>query len=416
MKIVKPSEISRKNFDLLDAMHVVFPIIQEVRKQGDRALLNKGRLESVDSIVVSSERINNAKAQVSKDIVKFMQLVQRHISIYQTTLLPKEWAGTIAPGILAGQLIRPLSRVGCYIPGEGYPSISNILMATVTAKIAGVHEIIVCTPRATPEMLVACDLAGVNLICEIGGARAIAAMAYGTQSIPNVDKIVGSGNRYVMAAKKIVYGDVGIDFLSGPREIFIIADDTGDPAYIAGDLIAHVESNCEGMTILATPSRTLAEKVIAAIHQQLKTLPNQGFMRRSLNINGKIVLTSSLDEAFELSNRLAPEHVLIHLEDVAYLDKVRNAGAVYLGKNSAKVFGDYAVGPNHILPTGGFATFQSSLTVHHFLKALTIQQLEKEGVRSMGSTVAALARLEGLEGHARAAEMRFKHFNKNNEV
>ncbi len=411
MKIVKANEVSRRSIDLLEATKVVIPIIQEVRDQGDAALRKYAQQfdrQQLEQIVVSKARIEEAKRNIDSKLLQALNTAKTNIAAYHKAQLPKDWMMSIAPGITAGQLIRPISKVGCYVPGGRYPLVSTILMTTIVARIAGVEQVIVCTPRAVPEILVACDLAGVDLICEVGGAQAIAAMAYGTESVPKVDKIVGPGNRYVTAAKKAVYGDVGIDFLAGPSEVLVIADDSSNPTYIAADLIAQAEHDDDAMAILVTPSRALAEKVLEALEVQLASLPTAQTARRSLEQNGMIVLTDTLDEAFDVSNRLAPEHLEILLENVDVLDKIKSAASVFLGMYSAEALGDYATGPNHVLPTGGVAAWQSGLNIYDFIKQITVQQVTPEGILSVGGTVSTLARLEGLEGHARAVQVRMQ--------
>jgi histidinol dehydrogenase len=409
MKIIEASQVQRRSFDLTEAISAVIPIIRDVKDNGDSALRKYALRfdgQKLESIAVSKERRENAHALVAPDLKQTLKIAQTNIAAYHRAQLPKEWWLDIAPGVRAGQLVRPLSKVGCYIPGGKYPLVSTVLMTAVAAKVAGVEEILVCTPRAVPEILVACDFAGVNQVFEVGGAQAIAAMAYGTESVPKVDKIVGPGNRYVTAAKKLVYGDVGIDFLAGPSEVLVIADETSEAAYIAADLLAQAEHDEDAVAILATPSLILAKSVIQEIERQLAILPTQSTARSAIECNGTIILTRTLEEAFEVSNRLAPEHLEIHLDDPNLLRYVKSAGAVFLGKYSAEAFGDYAVGPNHVLPTGGFAAAQSGLSVLDFLKTPTVQQLTLHGAKAMADAVITLAKIEGLEAHAEAINVR----------
>jgi histidinol dehydrogenase len=409
MKIITMDELFRKGFDLREATQVVIPIIHDVREQGDRALLKYARRfdrPDLKELVVSSEKVEQARSLVSQEVMQALQLAKEHIWSYHAAQLPQEWFMEITPGITAGQLIRPLSTVGCYIPGGKYPLVSTVLMTVVPARIAGVDKIVVCTPRAVPEILAACDLAGVDLIAEVGGAQAIAAMAYGTESIPKVDKIVGPGNRYVTAAKKAVYGDVGIDFLAGPSEVLVIADESGNPSYLAADLLAQAEHDEDAIAILVTPSRVLADHVLKEVDKQLSTLSTKSTAARSLEKNGFVVITNTIEEAFDISNQLAPEHLAIHLEDGKWLKKVKNAGSIFLGEYSAEVFGDYASGPNHVLPTGGMAAFQSGLGVMDFMKRIAVQRVNRNGASRIGKAVTTLARTEGLEAHARAVEIR----------
>jgi histidinol dehydrogenase len=282
-------------------------------------------------------------------------------------------------------------------------------MTVIPAIIAGVKEIVVCTPKASPEILFACELCGVDKIFEVGGAMAIAAMAYGTETIPKVDKIVGPGNLYVSAAKKIVYGDVGIDFIAGPSEVVIIADEDANPYYIAADLLAQAEHDVTSMALCITPSRKLGVEVIAAVEKRLEDLPTKETAQVALRARGAIILVRSLEEAFVISNFLAPEHLEIHIDDaISWLECVENAGSIFLGKYAPEAAGDYASGPNHVIPTGGFAAAQSGLSVKDFIKTPTVQSLSVEGLRLIAPAIIALSEAEGLAGHAESIKVRMK--------
>ncbi len=388
------------------------PIVREVKENGDAAIKRfTKQFDKRDqlNIAVSGERRRAAQAQVSQTLKEALTIAKENIMKFHAEQLPKEWWVEILPGIQAGQLVRPLESVGCYIPGGRYPLVSTVLMTVLPAKIAGVKEIVVCTPKASPEILFACELCGVDKIFEAGGAMAIAAMAYGTETIPKVDKIVGPGNLYVSAAKKIVYGDVGIDFIAGPSEVVIIADEEADPCCIAADLLAQAEHDVASMALCITPSRRLGMEVMAEVKKRLENLPTKETAKAALEERGAVILTESLDEAFAISNFLAPEHLEIHLDDAAsWLHAVESAGSVFLGKNAPEAAGDYASGPNHVLPTGGFAAAQSGLSVRDFIKTPTVQRLSEEGLRQIAPAIIALAEAEGLAGHAESIKVRMK--------
>lgn len=391
--------------DLSESVAAIIPIIQAVKQDGDNAVRRYNQQfdnVSLTSLEITSKQSNAVPQGVKDALVKAADNIQK----YHEEQLPKEWQVEIGPGICAGELVRPLERVGCYVPGGKYPLVSSVLMTTIPAKVAGVEEIIVCTPKPTPEILLACELAGVNAIFQVGGAQAIAAMAYGTESIPQVQKIVGPGNKYVSAAKKFVYGDVDIDFIAGPSEVLVIADEGSNPEYIAADMIAQAEHDEDARSIFVTPSKMLADQVEKAILEQLATLPTADVARASLDQNGLIIIVKNLEEAFDVSNYLAPEHLELQLDDTSWLKHIKNAGAVFWGEYSVEAAGDYASGPNHVLPTSGVAARRSGLCTRDFVKTPTIQQLTKEGLESISNAVQILARIEGLEGHARSVEIR----------
>jgi len=279
-------------------------------------------------------------------------------------------------------------------------------MTVLPAKIAGVKEVIVCTPNASPEIIAACELCGVNQIFEVGGAMAIAAMAYGTETIPKVHKIVGPGNLYVSAAKKIVYGDVGIDFIAGPSEVVIIADKDANPTFVAADLIAQAEHDIASSAICITPSRELGSAVLLEIERMLQTLSTRETAKASLETRGAMIYVDSLQEAFAISNFLAPEHLEVQIEDLSLLTWIENAGSVFLGRFTPEAAGDYASGPNHVLPTGGMTAAQSGLSVRDFIKTPTVQRLSLPGIKAIAPTIIALAESEGLIGHAESIKVR----------
>ncbi|OGN56556.1 MAG: histidinol dehydrogenase [Chlamydiae bacterium RIFCSPHIGHO2_12_FULL_44_59] len=418
MRIVESTDqaalemLKERKIDFSAIVEAMQPIVREVKKEGDAAI--KRWTKQFDkreclSIAVLEERRQAAKLQVSPTLKEALTIAKENIMKFHWNQLPKEWWVEILPGIQAGQLVRPLERVGCYIPGGRYPLVSTVLMTVLPAIIAGVKEIVVCTPKASLEILFACELCGVDKIFEVGGAMAIAAMAYGTETIPKVDKIVGPGNLYVSAAKKIVYGDVGIDCLAGPSEVVIIADEDANPYYIAADLLAQAEHDVTSMALCITPSRKLGAEVISAVEKRLESLPTKKTAKVALEARGAIILVSSLEEAFAVSNFLAPEHLEIHMEDaISWLKCVENAGSIFLGKYAPEAAGDYASGPNHVIPTGGFAAAQSGLSVKDFIKTPTVQYLSEEGLRLIAPTIIALSEAEGLAGHAESIKVRMK--------
>lgn len=418
MRMIESSEqsvlqaLKERKIDFSSIVEETRPIVQEVKEKGDAAIrhLTKqfDKREQL-SILVSEERRQIAPTQVTQQLKDALMTAKENIMLFHSKQMPEEWWIEILPGIQAGQLVRPLSRVGCYIPGGRYPLVSTVLMTTLPAVIAGVKEIVVCTPKASPEILFACALCGVEKIFEVGGAMAIAAMAYGTETIPKVDKIVGPGNLYVSAAKKIVYGDVGIDFIAGPSEVVIIADKHSNPRYIAADLLAQAEHDVAAMALCITPSRKLGKEVVQAVEKMLEDLPTKETAKIALEVRGAVIVTGSLDEAFAVSNFFAPEHLEIHLDDAAaWLHAVENAGSIFLGENSPEAAGDYASGPNHVLPTGGTAATQSGLSVRDFIKCPTVQRLTEAGLNQIAPAIIALAEAEGLAAHAASVKIRKK--------
>lgn len=389
----------------------VQPIIQEVKNYGDAAIrrfVKQFDKRELVNIAVSEEMISKAQSQVSEALKEALAVAKSNIVKFHSKQMPKEWQVEVLPGIMAGQFVRPLQRVGCYIPGGRYPLVSTVLMTVLPAKIAGVKEVVVCTPKASPEILYACWLCGVDAVYEVGGPMAIAAMAYGSESILKVDKIVGPGNIYVSAAKKIVYGDVGIDFIAGPSEVVIIADEKSDADFIAADILAQAEHDAASMAICITPSRKLGDEVVKAVSKMLEMLPTKETAQASLKARGAVIIVDSLEQAFEISNTIAPEHLEIHIDDAALLTQVVNAGSVFLGKYSPEAAGDYASGPNHVLPTGGSAAAQAGLSIRDFVKMPTVQCLSEGGLRQIAPTIITMAEAEGLAAHAASIKVRIK--------
>jgi histidinol dehydrogenase len=403
-------ELKERKIDFSKVVEEVRPIVQEVRDKGDEAIkrfTQQFDKRTLQNMAVAMERRRQAETQVPDRLKEALAIAKENIWRFHAAQMPQEWWIEVMPGIRSGQLVRPLEKIGCYIPGGTYPLVSTVLMTLLPAKVAGVKQTVVCTPKASPEILYACTLCGADQVFEVGGPMAIAGMAYGTASIPKVDKIVGPGNLYVTAAKKLVYGDVGIDFLAGPSELLVIADAAAQPSFIAADLLAQAEHDLSAMVLCVTPSRELAMGVAQEVKARLEWLSTRSIAESSLNSRGGIVVVKDLEEAFSLSNFLAPEHLELHLEDpLLWIDAIENAGSIFLGSYSAEAAGDYASGPNHVLPTGGCAAAQSGLSVRDFIKMPTVQFLTKEGLERIAPAVIALAEAEGLTGHAESLALR----------
>jgi len=395
----------------------VAEILAAVRDKGDAALVELTerfdgvRLEPRDLRVTAAEH-EAAERLVTEATVAALSYAAARIEAFHRASLPRSWSMTDAAGSRLGQDVRPLARVGIYVPGgrAAYPS--TVLMTAIPARVAGVKEIVLVSPPAAdgslaPAVLVAARLAGVTEAYRVGGAQAIAALAYGTASIPRVDKIVGPGNVYVTLAKGRVFGEVGIDMLAGPSEVVVIADETADPAFAAADLLAQAEHDPMARAVLLTPSAGLADRVATEIERQLAALPRRAIAASALAAHGALVVTAGLEEAVEMANRLAPEHLeLLVADPEALVPHVRHAGAVFLGAATPEVVGDYVAGPDHVLPTGGTARFASALGTEDFVKRLSVIQYSTRGLREAWPHLAELARVEGLEGHAAAARAR----------
>lgn len=390
-------------------------IVEDVRRRGDAALLElAARFDNAQltDLRVSAVEIEEAYSLVAEDFLAALRRAKESIEAFHRKQLRQSWLEPDANGSILGQVIRPLRRVGIYVPGgtAAYPS--SVLMNAVPAKVAGVEEIVMVTPvkdgsKVTPEVLVAAHEAGVTEIYKVGGAQAIAALAYGTKSIPKVDKITGPGNIYVTLAKKMVYGQVDIDMLAGPSEILVVADASADPAYVAADLLSQAEHDVLASAVLITDSRDLIARVMPEVERQLAKLPRQEIARKSLLEYGAAILVNSLEEGIELANRFAPEHLELMLKDpFRYLGLVKNAGAIFLGKYSPEPLGDYFAGPNHVLPTGGTARFYSPLNIDTFTKKSSVIAYSAKGLRQVAEDVMLLARTEGLDAHAGAIKVR----------
>ena len=401
------------NADTVSVEEVVKDIVADVAQNGDEALIRYNQQFDgihVEQLAVSDEMIDEAFAAIDPQILSALQKAKANIESYHLQQVEKGFEDQPSTGVIRGQLIRPLERVGVYVPGgtAAYPS--SVLMNVVPAKIAGVSEIVMITPPQEtyhPAILVAAKLAGVDKIYQVGGAHGIAALAYGTESIPKVDKITGPGNIYVATAKKLVYGLVGIDMIAGPSEIGVIADETANPVYVAADLLSQAEHDKLARAILVTNSAKLAQQVEQEIERQLESLPRKEIAAASIADNGRIILTETVDEMFELMNLVAPEHLEIAMENAyEYLPFVKHAGSIFLGHFTSEPIGDYFAGTNHVLPTSGTSRFYSALGVHDFIKRIQFTQYSKEAVQAASQAITTLAYSEGLAAHARAIEVR----------
>jgi histidinol dehydrogenase len=380
----------------------VAKIVSDVRRRGDVALLAYARsLDALDGAVeVGRDEMRAAAATVPARVRAAIRAAARNIRAVARRQVPRGWRVQVASGVSVEQRVVPLDRVGCYVPGGRYPLPSSLLMTAIPAAAAGVREVIAVCPRPEPVVLSAALEAGVARLFRIGGAHAIAALAYGTASIPRVDKIVGPGNRYVAAAKALVAADCGIDFHAGPTEIVIVAA-RGPADWIAADLIAQAEHDPDARAVLITPSRALAARVAAEVAARS---PEAGPARRALRAHGGIIVTASLAEAVDLANMAAPEHLVV--DDEAVGAKVRCAGSLFIGRWSAQVAGDYAIGSNHVLPTAGAARVRGGLSAADFVRQITVQRLSRAGLARLAGTVVELARAEGLDSHADSVVVR----------
>ncbi|MGE5838539.1 MAG: histidinol dehydrogenase [Deltaproteobacteria bacterium] len=395
----------------------VAAILQDVEKRGDKALFEyakrfDGLALSAQTVEVSPSEIWEAMCNVNKRDLAILKLAARRIEKYHKRQRLETWSYK-EEGVELGQKIVPLARVGIYAPGglAAYPS--TVLMAAIPAKIAGVKEIIMTTPVAggglNPVIVAAAKIAGVDRIFKVGGAQAVAAMAYGTQSIPAVDKIVGPGNAWVATAKKLVFGRTGIDMIAGPSEILVIADGSADPAVAAADLLSQAEHDELASSVLLTPDEALARRVSDEVRAQLKQLSRESIAVKAIRDYGLIVVTQDLAEAVEVANRFAPEHLELLVKDPkALLRGIRNAGAVFLGHWTPEALGDYLAGPNHILPTGGTARFSSPLGVYDFVKRISVLSFDAKALARYGKPAAEFASMEGLDAHGKSILARLR--------
>ena len=414
---ISVSKILRREQISTGVEEIVAEVISNVRKNGDSALkeyTKKFDKADLASLEVTEEEIETAFSEVDCKFVEIIKKAKENIYAFHKRQVRNSFVISENDGIVLGQKVLPLRRVGLYVPGgtASYPS--SVLMNCIPAKIAGVEEIVMTTPpradgTVNPVILAAAKIAGVGKIYKVGGSQAIAALAYGTGSIKPVDKIVGPGNAFVAEAKKQVYGLVDIDMIAGPSEILVIADGTCKPDYVAADLLSQAEHDKMASAVLVTDSKELAYAVQTQIEEQLKVLPREEIARTSIDNNGKIIITESIQKAVDIANEIAPEHLEICVDNpFDYLDKVKNAGSVFLGKNCPEALGDYFAGPNHTLPTSGTARFSSPLSVDDFIKKTAFTYYTAEALAKVSEDIAYFAEKEGLSGHARSAVIRTK--------
>lgn len=422
MKIVKGFDaavvaLRRPPLASYEAAHkdAVEKILADVRKRGDIALKEMAKKfdgVSLKSLSVSDDEIAAAYKSVDQNLIDALNTAAERIKAFHLTQLRYAVKEFMEEGV--GQIVNPIERVGVYAPGgtASYPS--TVLMTVIPARVAGVQQITVVTPpgkggKVPPATLVAADIAGADAVFKVGGAGAIAALAYGTRSIPKVDKICGPGNIYVTIAKRLVYGEVDIDGLAGPTETIVIADDTASPAHCALDLLAQAEHDVLSAAIMITTSPKLATAVDKEVERQLKVLERADIARKSLKERGIIVIVEDMEEAIDLANLYAPEHLSLLMRDAAtYAEGIRNAGGIFIGDSSPEVLGDYVAGPSHVMPTGGSARFNSPLNVNDFLKTTSVVALVEDDLDTLGPAASKIARSEGLTAHARAAEIRYE--------
>lgn len=399
-----------------EAAQTVKEVVERVRKEGDPAVL--AYTEKFDrvgltlkNIRVTPEETKDAYSRVEPKKVDALKLAAQNIRSFHEKQKLSSWVSQEAHGVILGQLARPLRSVGVYVPGGKAIYPSSVLMNVIPARVAGVEQIVMCSPapggELNPYLLVAADISGVSEIYKIGGAQAIAAMAYGTATIPKVDKIVGPGNIYVATAKRYVFGQVDIDMIAGPSEVLVIADDSADPSFVAADLLSQAEHDELASAILVTTSRSIAEKVDAEVERQMKTLIRKEIAAKAIERFGAIVLVKDLSEAAEVSNSIAPEHLELSVEKpFELLALIKNAGAIFLGHFTPESVGDYVAGPNHVLPTGGTARFFSPLSTDDFMKKSSLIFYTKEGLDKVGEAVMQIADVEGLEAHGNTIRVR----------
>ncbi|MBQ6555518.1 MAG: histidinol dehydrogenase [Firmicutes bacterium] len=411
--------LSRSQLEYGDVQEKVNGILSDIRKNGDKALFEyTKKFDKADinaeNILLTKAEIKEAYAQVDKELIEVIEKSAARIADFHQKQKINSWLEPAENGEMLGQLIRPLARVGVYVPGgkAAYPS--SVLMNIVPAKVAGVKEIIMTTPpnaegKVNPTTIVAAHIAGVDKIYKAGGAQAIAALAYGTESVPRVDKIVGPGNIFVALAKRSVYGYVNIDSVAGPSEILILADDSANPVYVAADLLSQAEHDELASAVLVTTSKELAEKVRAEVEKQTAVLERKDIINKSIDNYGAIIVAENTDIACELCNSIAPEHMEVCTrEPFALLPKIRNAGAIFLGHYTPEPLGDYMAGPNHVLPTGGTARFFSPLSIDDYIKKSSIISFSKEALGSLGEDVIKFANAEGLTAHANSVRVRIE--------
>lgn len=423
MEILKYSEIDlvetikRSEQDVNNVLDTVSEILNNVKKNGDAAL--KSYTEKFDGVLiddlkVTDDEIKEAYDSLDETLLIALKQAAANIEKFHKKQIPKDWEMEVNPGIKAGQIVRAINSAGCYIPGgrAAYPS--SILMTVIPAKIAGVDKVVCVTPpqkdgKILDAILVATDIAGADEIYKVGGAQAIAALAYGTESVPKVEKIVGPGNIFVTAAKKLVYGQVDIEFPAGPSEVLILADESAEPEFLATDILAQAEHDPNASCFLVTDSQDLAEKTNEFVLKLTEIAPRREIIEESLSKSGKIIITDTFDEAVYVTNEYAPEHLIITTkDDDKTLGKIKNAGSIFLGAYSPVAAGDYGSGTNHVLPTGGGAKMYSGLSTESFIKKPTVQRITKEGLAELAKTSVPIAEYEGFFAHSNSFKRRLE--------
>lgn len=423
MEILKYSEIDlvetikRSEQDVNNVLDTVSEILNNVKKNGDVAL--KSYTEKFDGVLiddlkVTDDEIKEAYDSLDETLLIALKQAAANIEKFHKKQIPEDWEMEVNPGIKAGQIVRAINSAGCYIPGgrAAYPS--SILMTVIPAKIAGVDKVVCVTPpqkdgKILDAILVAADIAGADEIYKVGGAQAIAALAYGTESVPKVEKIVGPGNIFVTAAKKLVYGQVDIEFPAGPSEVLILADESAEPEFLATDILAQAEHDPNASCFLVTDSQDLAEKTNEFVLKLTEIAPRREIIEESLSKSGKIIITDTFDEAVYVTNEYAPEHLIITTkDDDKTLGKIKNAGSIFLGAYSPVAAGDYGSGTNHVLPTGGGAKMYSGLSTESFIKKPTVQRITKEGLAELAKTSVPIAEYEGFFAHSNSFKRRLE--------
>jgi histidinol dehydrogenase len=402
--------LARRSSHDAAAEQVASRILKDVRRGGDESLFRwVRRLDGLSvtrsTIWISRKELRAARRDVPRDLLRAIQHAARNVRRVAEQQRPRSWTITVEPGVRVGQRVTPLGTIGCYIPGGRFSLFSTLLMTAIPAQVAGVKRIVVSCPKPSPALLAAAEILGVEEMARMGGAQAIGAFAYGTESIPRVDKICGPGNRYVTAAKRIAANDCAIDMPAGPTEVLILATG-GKPNFIAADLLAQAEHDPDSVALLVTTSARLARETADEVTRQLGGLPKTNPAWKSLEGASAILVAPSVDAAIRFANRVAPEHLSVPLAERTLVEKLSEAGSVFLGPWSAQPIGDYASGTNHVLPTSGWARARGGLSVSDFVKCSSTQQISRTGLKSLAPVVSTMARAEGLEAHARAVEVR----------
>ena len=412
--------LERGKMDIENVSQIVSNLLKEIQNEGNSALkkqiarFDRWEPKEDSELQVDPADMERAYNSIDEELKKALHLSYDRIKAYHEKLMPKTWTYKEESGNILGQKVTPVDRAGLYIPGgkAAYPS--SLLMNAIPAIVAGVEEIVVCTPAPDNELnellLAACHICNLKKVFKVGGASAIGAMAYGTETIPKVDVITGPGNIFVATAKKLVYGEVNIDMIAGPSEIGVLADKSANVEYIAMDLLSQAEHDEMASSILITDSEELAKSVNAQVETFLKSLSREAIARKSIEERGAIIVTDTIDEAIDLMNQIAPEHLEIVTENpFGLLEQIKHAGAIFLGEYTPEPIGDYIAGPNHTLPTGGTAKFYSPLSVEHFLKKSSIISMSKEGIEEIGKECALIADVEGLTAHAQSVRLRLEN-------